>query len=182
MQDLCLKLPLNLPNLKKSSVFSAGPTNLPKSVVPVPELVEKLIVTSLLIDIKTMLGYNIDTDPSTNRGPANSKQECRDYIVIGCSHAEKTAEQMMKRGLSVQLVKIPGYRASAIHSGKLKEKMEGITITDKTILVLQIFDNGSYMVSTDEGGPFANAQGHRQHPSCHRGPGSHPKRDAVEAV
>jgi hypothetical protein len=52
---------------------------------------------------------------------------------------------MKKRGLSVQLVKIPGYRASAIHSGKLKEQLEGVTITDNTIIVLQIFDNGSYM-------------------------------------
>jgi hypothetical protein len=67
MQDMCLKLPLNLPNPKKTNVLSAGPTNLPKSVVPIPEHVEKLIITSMLIDIKTMLGFNIDTDPSTNR-------------------------------------------------------------------------------------------------------------------
>jgi hypothetical protein len=152
LHDACFKLPLNLPNIKRSSVFSPGPTNLPKSVVPVPEHTEKLIITSLFRNIKENLGYKLDTDPSTDRNLANSSSECQDFVVIGCSHAEKTANQMRKRGLQVQLIHIPNYRASAVHSGKIREALEKCTINRNTVLILQIFDNGNYMVATDEGG------------------------------
>jgi hypothetical protein len=95
----------------------------------------------------------IDTDPSTTRCqqmPVNP--DAVDYLVIGGSHARRTSEQMKKRGLDVQVLHLPSYRASSVHAGKLTECLETVKIGPGTVIVLQIFDNGVYMVNTNEGG------------------------------
>jgi hypothetical protein len=98
------------------------------------------------------LRVKIDTDPSTSRAHAALVNEDWDYLVIGGNHANKTADQMFKRGLKVQVVSMPNYRASPVHAGKLKESLDKLQIGVNTVLVLQLINNGIYRVSTEEGG------------------------------
>jgi hypothetical protein len=133
-------------------VFSDGLKNLPKSVRPVTEAAEKLIVTSLFTNIKEMLAVNIDSDPVSSRVQANSNKECLEFLVIGCSHASILAEQLSSMGASCQKLILNNYRASNIHIGKLEEGLKSITVNPSTVVVVQIFDNGVYMMATEEGG------------------------------
>jgi hypothetical protein len=80
------------------------------------------------------------------------QQDNWDYLVVSGNHACKTEDQMTKRGLKVQLLHLPNYRASPVHAGKLKESLDKLKIGENTVLVLQLFDNGIFMVSTEEGG------------------------------
>jgi hypothetical protein len=50
------------------------------------------------------------------------------------------------------MVSMPNYRASSVHAGKLKESLDKMQIGETMVLVLQLFDNGIFMVSTEEGG------------------------------
>jgi hypothetical protein len=61
---------------------------------------------------------------------------------------------MKKRGLDVQVLHMPSYRASSVHADKLAECLETVKIGPGTVLVLQIFDNGVYMVNTNEGATY----------------------------
>jgi hypothetical protein len=152
-------LPLSAPWIKKSPIVSNGITNLPKGVSIMNGAVEKLTITSLLTGLKDYYNINVDCDPANTRVPANSTQECADFLVIGGSHAMKTARELEKLGKKVQTFHVPNYRASSVHSGKIKEGLEKCTITKQTILVLQVFDNGYYMVSTEDGGFFPMHKG-----------------------
>jgi hypothetical protein len=44
------------------------------------------------------------------------------------------------------------WKASPAHAGKLAESLDKLNISANTVLVLQVFDNGVYMVSTEDGG------------------------------
>jgi hypothetical protein len=127
-------------------------TNLPISVVPASPATEKLAITTMLISLKDNFGIDVNTDPKFDRNPTNSPKECCDYLVIGSEHAELTANQMKKRGLNVQTVILLNYRASTIHVGKIREELAKCTVSRDTIVVLQLFDNGLFMVATEEGG------------------------------
>jgi hypothetical protein len=152
MSKMKHKLPMNFPNHKDTCVISDGLTNLPKSVGPVTEAIEKLIVTSLFTNIKEMLAVYLDSDPVSSRTQANSNKECLEFLVIGCSHASMLAEQLNSLGARCQKLILCNYRASNIHVGKLEDGLKGITVNPSTVVVVQLFDNGVYMAATEEGG------------------------------
>jgi hypothetical protein len=59
---------------------------------------------------------------------------------------------MKEGGIQVQVISLPNYGASPIHAGTVQKKLGSCRITNKTLLVLQLFNNGFYMAGTDEGG------------------------------
>jgi hypothetical protein len=152
------KLPLGLPNKRKTATYSEGPTNLPKGVGPFPIQTEKLVITSLLGNISEKykpLGIILDCDPftiSANCEGANSVKECPNIIVIGGDHAEQTAVALQKSGARVKLLHVPSYRTSQLHAGKLREGLACLAVEADTWLVVQVFDSGLYMASPAEGG------------------------------
>jgi hypothetical protein len=147
------KLPMVGTGVKETCVVSDGPTNLPVGVGAVTEATEKLIVTSLLARIRETFAINIDTDPWTSRLAANSKKtECCSYVVIGGGHAEKLADTYRREGASCKYISMPGYRASNIHAGKLKEQLDAVDYGPSTTFILQMFDDSFYMSATEEGG------------------------------
>jgi hypothetical protein len=157
------KLPMHLPSKVKSCVYSKGPSNLPAGVEPFSEGTEKLIIITLLQSLNEKLKLKLDCDPATTRSDANSINECTDFVIIGGDHSVQTCEALKARGKKVQLVYLPNYRTSTVHAGKLREALETVTITPSTILILQVFDSGFFMVLTEEGGLI---------PPCKRADGS----------
>jgi hypothetical protein len=152
MQDATYKLPINVHSKKESCVFSEGPTNLPKGVVPFSESTEKLVITSLLRNLREYKNLNIDCDPCFDRAPTNSSQECCEYLVIGGGHAARLTEAQKHAGGQCHLIELPTYRASTIHAGKIREGLSGVVIGPEMVIVMQVFDNAFYMTSTEEGG------------------------------
>jgi hypothetical protein len=149
VQDIHYMLPLNYPQVKKSPVVSAGITNLPTGVMATDQATEKLVITSLLVNLNEKFKLDLDIDPCTDRIPANSTNECWDLIIIGGSHAEMTAAQLKEKGHKVQMLSLPTYRTSSIHAGKIKEGLKGLTVGRKTAIVVQVFDSGLYMAAME---------------------------------
>jgi hypothetical protein len=156
------KLPLHLPSRVKSCVVSPA-MNLPKKIDPFTEATEKLIIHNLIAGLNDKLGFGLDCDPNTNRAAADSTNECRDFVLIGGDHAKSVGAVLEAEGKRVQMVYLPNYRASAVHCGKMEEAMANITITHSTIIVIQTFDSGFFMVRTEEGSLI---------PACKRADGS----------
>jgi hypothetical protein len=48
----------------------------------------------------------------------------------------KTTRELEKMGMKVQTAHEQNYRASSVHSGKIKEGLEKCTISKQTVLVL----------------------------------------------
>jgi hypothetical protein len=150
-QPASFKLPLSLPSRKKLCVSSTGRTNLPKSVRPVLECTEKLIVASLARNLNEKMGCDLDCDPRTTRSKTNSTKECLKFVLIGGPHAEAVARHLEAGGAEVQLLLLPHYRDCAVQAGKLEEGLKKLSIDSDSILVFMVFDSGHYMVRTDEG-------------------------------
>jgi hypothetical protein len=82
---------------------------------------------------------------------ANSVKECLKVVLVGGPHAAATAAELEARGANVQLLHLPYYRDSSVHSGKMKEGLEKLAIDAETVLIIQVFDSGLYMAKTEEG-------------------------------
>jgi hypothetical protein len=153
-QTHIISFPYNFPAKKKTAIYSEGPKNLPGGVGPFDRKTEKLIVTSLLSSLCEKLrvgGVNIDCDPYTN-GRTDSQKECPDILVIGGEHAELTCASLARRGATTQLLHIPNYRMSSLHSGKIREGLASLETKDDTWIVVQVFDSALYMAAPKEGG------------------------------
>jgi hypothetical protein len=59
---------------------------------------------------------------------------------------------LRSRGESIQHLLLQTYRTSTIHAGMLREGLQKMTIKRETVIVLQTFDSGLYMVAPEEGG------------------------------
>jgi hypothetical protein len=152
LPDVTHKIPMNISSPKETCVFSEGPTNLPEGVGAFMESTEKLVVTSLLRNLKEMLKLDLDCDPTFSRVQANSTKECFKYIVIGDAHASMVSAELNNSGTSSIHVPMQHYRASNVHAGKLKTSLAELEVTPDTVLVLQLFDNALFMTETEEGG------------------------------
>jgi hypothetical protein len=149
------KLPLGLPNKRKTSTYSEGPTNLPKGVGPFTVQTEKLVITSLLGNLSDKFkpqGIVLDCDPYIHSNAANSPKECPNIIVFGGDHAEAMAVALQKGGAKVKLLHVPSYWASQLHAGKLREGLACLAVEADTWLVVQVFHSGLYMVAPAEVG------------------------------
>jgi hypothetical protein len=152
MLDMSVKVPMCFLDPKESCVFSEGPTNLPVGVGPVTEKTEKLIISSLVLNLKEVKKLKLDCDISFNRSMANSSLECLDYLVVGGSSADKLTSELASSGAKCQHLLLPNYRASSFHAGKLREGLSKHSVGAQTVIVLQCFDDAAFMTATEEGG------------------------------
>jgi hypothetical protein len=155
-----LKLPLNLPSRKPTCVAITSST-LPREV---PLIAENLFIGKLVNGLNSKIDAKLDCDPYTARLPANSTSECLDFVIIGGQTAESIARELTATGASCQLLLMPNYRASTVHSGKIEDGLKSLRVNSSTIFVVQIFDSGCFMVRTEEGGLI---------PICKRADGSY---------
>jgi hypothetical protein len=121
-------------------------------VGPATEKTEKLIISSLVLNLKEVKKLKLDCDISFNRSMANSSLECLDYLVVGGSSAAKLTSKLASSGAKCQHLLLPNYRASSIHAGKIREGLSKCSIGEQTMIVLQCFDDAAFMTATEEGG------------------------------
>jgi hypothetical protein len=156
------KLPLNLPSRKLTSVAISDTICINENMDPVPDYVEKLTINMLATNINNSLGAGLDCDPYAARPEKTNTKVCLDVLTIGGHHAEAVSRALADRGATVQHLSMPNYRVSAVHCGKIEDALKTLKVSKDTILVLQVFDSGFYMVRTEEGSLI---------PPCKRGEG-----------
>jgi hypothetical protein len=128
--------------------------------MPCTEPTEKLIINALLTNLSEKLKLNINCDPSTNRTApvTNSIKECLELVLIGGSHTGKIHKEMLESGKRSAFVEVPNYMTSKVHAGKISEGLKNLSIGNDTVLMVQVFDSGLYMVAPDEGGLIPNCK------------------------
>jgi hypothetical protein len=136
MLDMTVKIPMSFLDPKESCVFSEGSTNLPVGVGPATEKTEKLIISSLVLNLREVKKLKLDCDISFNRSMANSSLECLFYLVVGGSRAAKLTSELASSGAKCQHLLLPNYRASSLHVGKIQEGLAKCSIGEQTVIVV----------------------------------------------
>ena len=115
---------------------------------------EQEIVEALIKELNSRLAVHLDTCISFDRNPAAPSLKPSKYIVVGASHASRTADALAKSGETVTKLTQPGWRitrpkvadfASKLH--QLLEK-EGADCT----VVFEMLDSNFFLAKTEEGG------------------------------
>jgi hypothetical protein len=154
------KLPLNLPSRKLTCVAVSDTVQINENLGPVPDYVEKLTINMLASNINSKLGADLYCDPYAARPEKTNTKVCLDVLTIGGHHAEAVSRALADRGATVQHLSMPHYRVSAVHCGKIEEALKTLKVSKDTVIMLQVFDSGFYMVRTEAGSLI---------PPCRRG-------------
>ena len=148
-----LLLPVSLWSTQKKK-WACGATVLPIGAKPTGEKVEKEIVVTLIGELNSRMALNLDPEVSFVRDPPVPKEKPDIYIVIGASHAARTAAALEAGGAEVVKLTQPGWRVTrpkaAEMAGRLREALE--KVDPNCIVVFQIFDSNFYLARTEEGG------------------------------
>jgi uncharacterized protein YdiU (UPF0061 family) len=88
---------------------------------------------------------------------------CLEVLTIGGHHAEAVSRALAERGATVLHLSMPHYRVGAVQCGKIEEALKTLKISKDTVIMLQVFDSGFYMVRTEEGSLIPPAEEERVH-------------------
>ena len=148
-----LLLPVSLWSAQKKK-WACGAAVLPIGAEPACEKVEKEIVVTLIGELNTRMALNLDHEVSFVRDPPIPKAKPDIYVVVGASHAARTAAALEAGGAEVVKLTQPGWRVTrpkaAEMAAKLREVLESVDPT--CTVVFQIFDSNFYLARTEEGG------------------------------
>ena len=147
-----MMLPAGLASINRTR-WDSGSTNLPAGVLPLSSEDEAALITTLIGELNANL--KMDLDPSPDFSPCSRRKKKGPLILmVGASHAGRTAHALEDEGATVLRAIIPGWRVmkSKIQSmvDLMKEKL-GEVKGDCTV-IYQLFDNSFHMAKTEEGG------------------------------
>jgi len=160
------RLPTGFTNSSNEIWSSSGKSDLPSSVKQFSQEIEMEIVGRLLADLNAQLGLDLHPKPYYDRLVVEEDLEPPDstvYIVVGGSHALRTANALARQGKKSVAATISGWRPTAemitAIINKLKKAREHCIDTSKAVCVLQMWDNSMYFVQDEEGGLSAARPG-----------------------
>ena len=148
-----LLLPVSLWSTQKKK-WACGAAVLPIGADPTVEKVEKEIVVTLIGELNSRMALNLDPEVSFVREPPVPQVKPDIYIVVGASHAARTAAALEAGGAEVVRLTQPGWRVTrpkvAEMAARLREVLE--KADPDCIVVFEMFDSNFYLVRTEEGG------------------------------
>ena len=111
-------------------------------------------MVTLIGELNSRMALNLDHEVSFVRDPPVPKEKPNIYIVIGASHAARTAAALEAGGAEVVKLTQPGWRVTrpkaAEMAARVREALE--KVDPNCIAVFQIFDSNFYLARTEEGG------------------------------
>ena len=121
-----LLLPVSMTcNLKK--VWACGASNLPTGAEAAGKESKIEIVTALIRELNSRLAWNLDLDVNYERTAISPHSKPEKYVVVGASHAGRTADALAGTGAIVYKVVVPGWRI-------MKQKVAKMCDDLKTVL------------------------------------------------
>ena len=146
-------LPAGLDNYNKTK-WQRGGGYLLGVAAPLTTPDEAAVVTCLVEELSDRLALHLDI-PCLNREimPAAVKTGLH-FLVVGSSHADRTAAGLSRTGASVSKLIVPAWRAMkskvTAMADSIKKQLEGEP--NNTVVVLQFLDTSLFMARTEEGG------------------------------
>ena len=104
-----LLLPASLSTHVKKK-WACGATNLPIGATAASQAAEQEIVEALIKELNSRLAVHLDTSISFDRNPAAPAWKPGRYIMVGASHASRTADVLAESGETVTKFTQPGWR------------------------------------------------------------------------
>jgi len=151
----CLRLPVSFDSRGFLTMVSEGWGSRPDGVPPLPQAAEKAIVLPLLEQLNEAFSLGLDTAPSFERTVvgigelAQARASGLKYLVIGGSHADRTADALCASGLEVTRLTSSGWRATRTSVALVLDKINKLPHHD--VVVLQGLDNSAYFCLGEDG-------------------------------
>ena len=152
------RLPVN-PFCNESQIWSSsGLSGLPTTVKKFESEVEAEIIGRLIADLNAFLALDLQPKPYYYRDAEKSDMVPSDlttYILVGGSHALRTANALARCGKKAIAATVAGWRPTQEMTGQLLRKIERALelCPDKSsvVAVFQMYDNCSYFARADDG-------------------------------
>ena len=165
-----VRLPCNRFSKAKKTWACPSLVSLPEKIGPLPSVLEKKIVTSLLENLNLSMALDLDLAPNLTRKVekrvAQGAKGREVYILVGSSHASRTATAMRDSGAEVIEATIPAWRPTAAQIDSIQAKLTGaIEGLESACVVFELFDNSFYYAQCDDGSliPARKGQDGRYH-------------------
>ena len=139
-------------NLKK--VWACGASNLPTGAEAVSKEGEREIVSALIRELNARLASNLDPDVSYERTGISPNSKPEKFVVVGASHAGRTADALVGTGAIVYKVVVPGWRIMKQKVAKMCDDLKLVLAEagEDCIVVFQLLDANYFLAKSDEGG------------------------------
>ena len=153
------RLPTNFTDNCYQIWTSSGLSGLPSKVKGFDINIEVEIIGRLLADLNQSLGMDLQPNPYYDRKVEKEDIVPPDntvFIVVGGSHALRTANGLARQGKRAIAATIAGWRPTPEMNAAILNKItraRGMCPdTSKAVCVLQLWDNCNYFVRDEEGG------------------------------
>jgi hypothetical protein len=160
------RLPTSITGDKKQIWLSSKLASLPSAVKHYSIEIEVEIIGRLLADLDGFLALDLQLNPFYERDVIKEDMEPPDrttYILIGGSHALRTANALARSGKKAIAATIAGWKPTADQMSpmlaKIKRAMDMCPDKEKVVGVIQAYDNCSYFAQDEEGNLTAAKKG-----------------------
>jgi hypothetical protein len=152
-----MRLPASTRPAEGKKVWEMGGFSLRKSLRPASAETEADLILGLLEEIRAKMAINLDVAPSFDRKlpAANEARAVRSeklYLAVGGQHAQSIAEAMRRKGDVVDVVVIPGWKATTVGIRILEDKMkEAMARRKPEVIVISCLDDNIYFGMGEDG-------------------------------
>ncbi len=133
---------------KRVRVRSAVWRNMPERMLPLSEEGERMIVETLVEELRTNFGVRVSSQLGMVR-EGGKAQPTHKYVVIGASNADRVADILKASSKDVIKVTKGGWRPSKTGVTEMVGKMAGLDL--EGIAILYGMDNGVYYEEEEDG-------------------------------
>ena len=148
-----LLLPVSMTNSLKK-VWASGASNLPTGAEAAGKESEAEIVAALIRELNNRLAANLDPEVSLERLAVSPVSKPEKFVVVGASHAGRTADALTAAGATVIKLIVPGWRVMKQKVAKMSEDLRQVlaAVGDDYTVVFQMFDANYFLARSEEGG------------------------------
>jgi hypothetical protein len=160
-----MRLPSSIRPADAKKTRDMGGFRLKRRMKPASVETESRVILSLLNEIRVKTAINIDAAPSFERkipAPLDVRVARNDkiYLVVGGEHGNLMAEAMRRKGNVVDVVVIPGLKASAVGVSIMEDRMKEAMIRRKPdVIVIDWMDDNCYYGLLEDGSTKAATSG-----------------------
>jgi hypothetical protein len=142
-------VPKGVATKDKIRYTSVGWANSPEYVAPLSEDSEKIILTSLMLELRENFGVKISSNLNMSRNRTGGRN-ARRYLMVGGSNAGRLGDVLEAMGRKVDKACIKGWRPTKTGVKEMVEQLGKKDISDSVVIFMGL-DNGLYYGEDEDG-------------------------------